>query len=569
MLFLFAFAFGRHSAAALVHLAFLLALVWQMYRYGRESGFALAAVCAAFLVFASPVVGIDASSAYNDVAVAAIAFTLFRLLTIWDQRRESRLLVAIGLVAGFAYAAKYTAALAIPYAIAYVAWKSRRLRDVALVTACAALLVLPWMAKNWIGVGNPFSPFFNHWFPNRYVTISFEDEYRSYLTHYDLPGRWQIPLQVTTYGILSGALGPVFLLAPVALLGLLWREGRHLWLAALVFGLPYFSNIGTRFLIPPLPFLALLMALVFSRVPVIAAAIMLVHAVLSWPSIVPKYARDDAWRFRGIPWREALRVRSADSYLERRLSNYGVVRLIESQTQPGSTVFTLQPIPEAYTTRRVIVQYQSAEGEIDGRILRTGAIPEYAPTMRLSFPFARQFLQSIRVVQTNSGSDLWTVHELRIFDGTRELPRKPEWRLRARPYPWTVQDAFDNSLVTFWSTGESLRPGMFVELNFGALTEADAVAIETAPNQWQARLKLEGEYAYGQWKLLAPAPQQTEEARPIGLRKAVAAELKRRGIDYLLLFDQDDGAADLRRNPGGWGIRPVGVYQNARLYAIP
>jgi hypothetical protein len=82
-------------------------------------------------------------------------------------------------------------------------------------------------------------------------------------------------------------------------------------------------------------------------------------------------------------------------------------------------------------------------------------------------------------------------------------------------------------------------------------------------------LRLEGEDARGQWKLLTPAPQQTEEARPIGLRKAVAAELKRRGIDYLLLFDQDDGAADLRRNPARWGIRQVGAYQHARLYAIP
>jgi hypothetical protein len=569
MLFLFAFAFGQHSAAALVHLAFLLALVWQMYHYGRESGFALAGVCAAFLVFASPVVGIDAASAYNDVAVAAIAFTLFRLLAIWDQRRELPLLVAIGLVAGFAYAAKYTAALAIPYAVGYVAWKSRRMRDVALVAGCAALLVIPWMAKDWIWVGNPLSPFFNHWFPNQYVTISFEKEYRSYLTHYDLFSPWQIPLQATTYGKLSGSLGPVFLLAPIAVLGLLWRPGRHLWLATLVFGIPYFTNIGTRFLIPPLPFVALLMALVLSRVPMLAVAVLLVHAVLSWPSIVPKYARDDAWRFHGIPWREALRLRSSDAYLERRLPNYGVVRMIESQTQPGSTVFTIQPIPEAYTTRRVIVQYQSAEGEIAGRILQTGALPEYAPTLRLTFPFTRQSLQAVRVVQGNTGSDLWTIQELLIFDGTRELPRKPEWRLRARPYPWTIQDAFDNSLVTFWSTGESLRPGMFVEVNFGASIPADAVGIETAPNQWQVHLRLEGEDSRGQWKLLASAPQQTEEARPIGLRKAVAAELKRRGIDYLLLFDRDDGAADLRRNPARWGIRQVGAYQDARLYAIP
>src|SRR5215471_3334584 len=52
MLFLHAFAFGRHSAAALVHLTFLIALTWQIYVYAPRAGFA-----AALLVFASPVVG--------------------------------------------------------------------------------------------------------------------------------------------------------------------------------------------------------------------------------------------------------------------------------------------------------------------------------------------------------------------------------------------------------------------------------------------------------------------------------------------------------------------------------
>ena len=39
MLFLFAFAFGKHSAAAMVHFAFLVALVWQMVLYARRAGF--------------------------------------------------------------------------------------------------------------------------------------------------------------------------------------------------------------------------------------------------------------------------------------------------------------------------------------------------------------------------------------------------------------------------------------------------------------------------------------------------------------------------------------------------
>jgi len=37
------FAFGQHSAAAMVHFAFLIALVWQMFAYGRRVGLPLAA----------------------------------------------------------------------------------------------------------------------------------------------------------------------------------------------------------------------------------------------------------------------------------------------------------------------------------------------------------------------------------------------------------------------------------------------------------------------------------------------------------------------------------------------
>ena len=66
----------------------------------------MAGICAAAMVFVSPVVGVDGTSAYNDVAVAAIAFTLFHVLDLWDGSRNPRLLVAAGLLSGFAFAAK-------------------------------------------------------------------------------------------------------------------------------------------------------------------------------------------------------------------------------------------------------------------------------------------------------------------------------------------------------------------------------------------------------------------------------------------------------------------------------
>jgi hypothetical protein len=253
---------------------------------------------------------------------------------------------------------------------------------------------------------------------------------------------------------------------------------------------------------------------------------------------------------------------------------YGVDRMIERSTAPGSTIFTFKPIPEAYTSRRILVEYESAENKISGAILWTAFVPEYAPTWRLRFPFPRQALGAVRVVQTNAGEDQWNVHEFRVFDGDRELTRAPRWRLTARPYPWGIQSAFDNSLATFWMCGDMLQPGQFVQVEFGAPEAADAVVIETAPNQWGIRLKLDGQLqvknaAGGQWKLLTAAPDLSDAPRPFGLRRAVAEELKRRGIDYVLSFEDDMGADDLHGNAGIYGIRQVDEYKGARLYQLP
>jgi F5/8 type C domain/Dolichyl-phosphate-mannose-protein mannosyltransferase len=568
MLFLFAFAFGRHSAAACVHLVFLLALAWQIFAYARARAFPVAGAAAALLVFASPVVGIDGVSAYNDVAVAAIAFTLFHLLQLWSESRAPRLLPAIGLVAGLAFAAKYTAWPAVAYAVGFVIWKQRK--SALPVAACAAIMVAPWLLKNWIYLQNPLAPFYNRQFPNPYVTVAFEESYRRDLALYGLQSRWQIPMQVTTYGSLSGLLGPLFLLSPLALLALRRREGRQLLFAALVFGLNYFSNIAARFLIPPLPFIALAMALALNAAPPLAVAIALLHALIGWPALIPRYAHGDAWRLVKIPWRDALRLKPEPSYLDGHLVHHRLDRLIEQRTQPGSTIFTFVPIPEAYTSRHIRIQYQSAENQIAGKILWTALAPECGPTWRARFTFPRQSVRGVRVVQiAESQTERWSIHEFRIFDGVRELPRAPEWRLRAAPYPWTIQDAFDNSLATFWMSGETLHANQFVQVNFHAAQSVDTVILEGAPNQWSARFQLQGLDSAGNWRLLTATPIISDAPRPIGLRRAVAGELKRRGIDYLLVFDSDTGASDLRLRMDLWGTRLAGESGSARLYELP
>ncbi len=118
------------------------------------------------------------------------------------------------------------------------------------------------MIKNQMFGGNPFAPFANRLFPNPYVHVSFEEMYRSHLRHYLLASWVQAPWELTVKGErLQGFFGPVFLLLPLGLLSLRGREGRRLALAGAIFALPWFLNIGTRFLIPALPPLTLALAL--------------------------------------------------------------------------------------------------------------------------------------------------------------------------------------------------------------------------------------------------------------------------------------------------------------------
>lgn len=108
-----------------------------------------------------------------------------------------------------------------------------------------------------------------------------------------------------------------------------------------------------------------------------------------------------------------------------------------------------------------------------------------------------------------------------------------------------------------------------MQIDFDGAREADSVLIETSPNQWGLRLELHGRSETGGWQILAPSPEIDTAPTPPDLRRAAAEELKRRGIDYLLLFDGEFGAEDLRANASQWGVVPAGETRTARLYRLP
>jgi hypothetical protein len=216
-----------------------------------------------------------------------------------------------------------------------------------------------------------------------------------------------------------------------------------------------------------------------------------------------------------------------------------------------------------------LVGYQAEQNQIDGLMLQAAYNPELGPAWRLRFPFPRQSLSAIRIVQTGTAEEQWKIHEVRLFDGLQERQSAAGWRLAAEPYPWTVGDAFDGRPITLWRCGQTMRPGQRVEADFPGPEEADSVAMDTAPGQSSGRFQLEGRDLSGAWKLLSSAPEAGSILLSPGLRRESALELRRRGIGYLLSFENEPDTLDLRRNAELYAIREVAHNQDARLYELP
>lgn len=577
MLFLFAFAFGRHSAAAMVHFLFYLALPLLMLAFGKRAGVPAAGAAAGLLVMLSPVVGIDGSSAYIDVGMACILFALFCLLRTWDVQRNRALIIPIGLLAGFAYAAKLTAFIAVPYAVLFVAWKlwkSRQdfWRPMAMLVFCIALMIGPWVLKNAIIVGNPFSPFLNRYFPNPYVHISFEEIYSARLRNYDhIQSPLEIPLEAAVKGgTLQGILGPVFLLLPLGLFAVRTPLGRQLFLAGLVFSASYAGNIGTRFLIGGLPFLSFALALALANWRGMLSTVVIFHAIISWPSSVRLYCDPYAWRVDKFLWKPAFRVEKEEDYLASRSGGYLAAKLIEKHVPPDGKVFAFTGPAEAYCRRNLLIAYQAGFNNMVGDLLATGMIRDYQPIRAWKFAFPQQLLFGVRLVQTAVApkGELWSVAELRVLEASGEVPRTGKWQLRASPNPWEVQMVFDNCPISRWSSWERARPGMMIEARFGEPKAVASVEVDLAPIQPSVSARLEGEVQPGHWVVLAAAPIVSEKPPPPSSRKKAIDDLKRLGITHLNVNAGDFLASDTRQNSESWGITLLGEVAGNRLYKL-
>lgn len=568
MLFLYAFSIGRHSAAATVHCSFLLASPWLLRAYGERIGRPAAGMCAGMLFYLSPMAGIDGVSAYNDVALAVTAFGMFYLLEIWREGQDDRLLLPIGLLAGFCFAIKFTGFGAPLYA-ALVILIQRRPKALVPVAGFASMLGLPWLLKNWLWLGNPVSPFFNQYFPNPYVHVSFERDYTTYFRTYGLPSLKPLFWLVTVGGDLGGLIGPVFLLTPLALLGLRSKRGRWTLLAMLCLLLAYPGNIGARFLLPALPFAALGIAMAVDIATVLPALLIVAAFILGWPRVIDRYRNPaGGWQIHSVPWKEALRIKDSDAFLFFRIPHILVARELDEKVRDGAKVWSSSGTADAYTKREVIVNQTSAEGQLLEDILMVALEKDLQPTWNLRMPFARQKIRRLRLVQSaESKDDTWSIGEVRFFRGEQELHPESKWKTTASPNPWDAGLALDGNPTTRWKTWESIHPGMYWELDFGSDVELDRVEAHAAHDQWKIQLHAESCGQAGCVPITEGMEKYNDPDAP-DLKRFATKALKARGVDYLLVEYDHPLAKSIYPNPEAWGLKQLADRNRTRLYEI-
>ena len=559
MLFLAAYAVGRHSAAALVHCSFLLALPVALIAYGRRFGLATAGVIAALIVFVSPVVGVDGASAYVDVALAFAGFVMFYLLEVWRESGAGWALAGAGLMAGWCFAVKYTGAVAGVFAIGYVMWARRRgtapLQGAALPHLVIAIGVMaaPWLVKNWVEVGNPVSPFFNRVFPNPYVHVSFEDEFRNAMRHFNGASLgWGTPLDLTVRGgRLQGTLGPAFLIAPVALAALREARGRRVLAAGVMFALPWFTNIGTRFLIPALPFIALAMGITLAQWPKMAAVIVVLNAVLCWPDVLVRYCDPYSWYISRFPLKAALRITPEQEFMDRWAPEIRFARLIQDHVPANGVVYTAQPIMEAYTDRTILLNYAAALNQQIEETLNSVVKPALRPSVRMVFRFEPTDVRGFRLVAAQNADD-WAVNE--IDD----------------PAPKTTQArAGDGRFATAWRAWQPVRSGDFIECEYAQPQRRDSIALVTRPAQAVRSLRLVVRAANGREITVDRRAEMEQDLGSLDrLRAEAIADVRESGVTHLAIHDEEPLGPDLRAHGDTWQIRLLGEAAPLRLYEI-
>jgi hypothetical protein len=555
MLYTVAFAFGRHSAAKLVEFTFFVATIPLIFRVGRRLGASdLASTVAAVFYFCAPVVGLTGSSSYTDAAGVFFLMAAFYLLLLG----EDRYLLATGVLAGFCYAIKLPG-LIVPAGAVLLLAVQRRWRAAMLVAAGAALVIAPWMVRDLAITGNPVAPMMSSVFTNPWFHAATDRELAADLRSLGGIPPAQVPWELAFGDHLTGTFGPLFFALPLGLLALKKREGRLLWAAALLFALPWLTNTGARFLMPAAALAALALGMSLPR-PLAWAAIA-IQAVLCWPHVLDAWETRYSFRLHEFPIAAALRIESEQAYCKRRFDEYNVAKMVEKATPPDSRTLALMTVATAYLDRDVAVTWQSAETDRLLDTLRLASLYSTTPTFDWKASWPEQAMRTLRFRMPAAYDGEWDINEVRLFSGDDPVFNSPQWSLAGWPNRWEAPLAFDGNLATRWRTWETVRAGMYLDIELGNPQRLTSAVLVTHTPVFRVPLEVYGQDVKGRWHLLTRNPQAIARA-PQDLRLEAARALRASGFRYLLAPTGAGGNAAIGNvlvgHEGEWGLERVG-----------
>jgi hypothetical protein len=355
------------------------------------------------------------------------------------------------------------------------------------------------------------------------------------------------------------------LLAPFALFALRFKFCRPLLLAAVIFAVPGYFNVGSRFLIPSLPFVALAMGIAMAEVPGALPVLAVFQVFLCWPAVLSTYCAPWNWRLSTFPLTYAFRVEPPERFLARWLPDYPLKLQIEAFVPKGEKIFSFAGRPDAYFDRDFVVSYESTLGNLAHAIMWTPQA--YMPGHRQHFKMLPVTTSGIRVVNMGTSTGYWTVTEMRLYSGGREVPRSPNWRVSAEPNGWEAPLAFDNSYATRWSTWQPMSPGDRIQVEFPSAQPIDDVVLECEPSAG-AQPQVEIRLSNGRWAPVTDTVEDEKAGPPEGIRRAATRDLKALGFHYMLVNESDLVYEDLARYRAYWGVTELATQNGTHFYHI-
>jgi hypothetical protein len=502
------------------------------------------------------VVGLTGSCSYNDAA--GVFFLLAALCMLLEERW-----VLAGVLAGFCYAIKLPGLL-VPLLFAALYFKRA-----PRILVGAALVIAPWMLRALILTGNPIAPLGNAIFPNPYFHIATENELAEGLRSLHGVPPAAVPYQLAVGDLLGGTFGPIFYLLPIGLLALRRREGRLLWIGAVVLALPWFSNTGARFLMPAFALAAIALAMSLPRYMLWNGIVL--QAVLCWPHVIGQWETRYAFRLHEFPIAAALRIEPEPDYLRRRLNEYNVVRMVERATPSDARILSLSTIATAYLDRDVDVTWQSAQADQLLDTLRLAGLYSKSPAFDWKASWPEQAVRALRFTIPVSYGGEWDISEISLYSGDYRVFNSPQWTLNGNPNRWEGPLAFDGNLATRWRTWQTVRAGMSFEVGLVNPQRLTSAVVVTHTPVYNVSLEVWGEDAKGAWRVLAKNAEAISRP-PQDLRLEAARALRKAGYRYLLAPTGEGGNAPIGNviqwHEAEWGLERVGYAGDFQLFRV-